>query len=48
MIVLVLFREDSKNDKIGPNGDIHEIERICREKHDMHAANEDIFIIEKQ
>lgn len=39
---------ERKNDKIGPNGDIHEIERICREKHDMHAANEDIFIIEKR
>ena len=39
---------ERKNSEIGPNGDIHEIERICREKHDMHAANEDIFIIEKR
>jgi hypothetical protein len=37
---------ERKYDEIGPNGDLHEIEKICREKHDMHTRNEDIFIIE--
>lgn len=38
---------ERKNAKIGPNGDIDEIEKICREKYNMHTENEDIFIIEE-
>ena len=38
---------DRKNNEIGINGDLHEIEKICREKHDMHKKNEYIFIIEE-
>ena len=38
---------ERKNAKIGPNGDIEEIEKICREKYNMHTENEDIFIIEE-
>lgn len=37
---------ERKNNEIGPDGDIHEIERICREKHNMHTKDEDVFIIE--
>ena len=36
-----------KNSKIGPNGDIHEIEKICRDKYNMHTKDEDVFIIEE-
>ena len=49
---IALMKRDSieferKNKEIDPNGDIHEIEKICREKHNMHAENEDIIIIEE-
>ena len=37
---------ERKNDRIGPNGDIREIEKICRDKYNMHTADEDVFIIE--
>ena len=38
---------ERKNSKIGPNGDIHEIEKICRDKYNMHTQDEDVFIIEE-
>lgn len=38
---------EQKNSKIGPNGDIHEIEKICRDKYNMHTKDEDVFIIEE-
>ena len=31
---------------ISPNGTTSDIERICRERYDMHAPDEDVFIIE--
>ena len=31
---------------ISPDGATSDIERICREKYDMHAPGEDVFIIE--
>ena len=37
---------ERKNGRIGPNGDIKEIEKICRDKYNMHTDNEDVFIIE--
>ncbi len=38
---------ERKNSKIGPNGDISEIEKICRDKYNMHTEDEDVFIIEE-
>lgn len=37
---------ERKNSKIGPNGDLKEIEKICRDKYNMHTEHEDVFIIE--
>ena len=37
---------ERKNALIAPGGEIVEIERICREKYDMHTPDEDVFIIE--
>lgn len=38
---------ERKNSLIGPAGVTSDIERICREKYDMHRECEDVFIIEE-
>lgn len=37
---------ERRNAQIGPDGATADIERICREKYDMHTPDEDVFIIE--
>lgn len=37
---------ERKNAQIGPDGATADIEKICREKYDMHTQDEDVFIIE--
>lgn len=37
---------ERRNALIGPDGVTSEIEKICREKYDMHTQDEDVFIIE--
>ncbi|MBR5477438.1 MAG: hypothetical protein IKV19_03260 [Bacteroidaceae bacterium] len=48
--IAVMLRDslevERKNALIAPGGEIVEIERICREKYDMHTPDEDVFIIE--
>ena len=48
--IAVMLRDslevERKNALIAPGGEIVEIERICREKYDMHTPYEDVFIIE--